>query len=196
MNKSRKTLLIVGLVIIVILLVVIMIIKKPNLKAPVVNNQEPSAQQTATTSSPEPQGTDNRQTDQFKAPVPTDIQIPTVNQQLSEEQKKVVAVPTVVTAAAPGVSAQFRSFNISGDQGKFSPSKIIGRIGDTIHVNVTASDKDYDIVFPSYNMKGTIRKGETKVMEFQAVQEGDFTFYCEMCGGPDSTASGHIIIAK
>ena len=41
-----------------------------------------------------------------------------------------------------------------------------------------------------------IRKGETKVMEFQAVQEGDFTFYCEMCGGPDSTASGHIIIAK
>lgn len=195
MNKSRKNLLIVGLIIIVALLVAIVLLKPAQKPANISNGTETN-NQVQTNEPATPQNVTASQQDQFRNEVPADVKVPSVNEKLTDAQKKEIAVPTVVTPAAPGVTTQFRSFNISGDQGKFFPSKIIGRMGDTMHINFTASDKDYDIVFPSYNMKATARKGETKVLEFQAVQEGDFTFYCQLCGGLTSGTTGHVIITK
>lgn len=134
--------------------------------------------------------------DKFRTEVPKDIKVPEVNEKISEELKTVVAVPTVVTPAAPGATQKYRSFNISANAGVYTPSSIIGNVDDTIHINFTAVDKDYDIVFPSYNMKQTAKKGETKVLQFQAVQEGSFTYYCQMCGGENGPTKGSIIIKK
>lgn len=193
MNKKKTVFLIIGLVIVIALLALIILTRKPSEQTTPSGNQ--NTETPAETDKTKTTDVISDQQDQFRAPVPTNITVPGMNQKLADNQKE-VAVPTVVTAAAPGVSAQFRSFNISAEGGKFFPSKIIGRVGDTIHINFTAADKDYDIIFPSYNMKQTAKKGETKVLEFQALQDGDFTYYCELCGGPTSETRGHIIIVK
>lgn len=134
--------------------------------------------------------------DPYREEAPVITHIPEANEVLPAAQQQVVAVPTVVVPAAPGVESNFRNFNISGEGGKFIPEKVIAKVGDTIHINFTAVDGDYDIVFPSYNMKQAAKKGQTKILEFQAVQDGSFVYYCESCGGLSSTAKGNIIIVE
>jgi plastocyanin len=125
-------------------------------------------------------------------PVPENVKVPEKGESVPEG----VAAPEVVTEAAPGVSAKFRSFDIKAENNKFNPSTVIVRLGDTVHINFTAQDKDYDITFPDYGMKQTAKKGETKILEFQALIPGKFTFYCELCGGLNSTAKGYIIVSE
>jgi len=134
--------------------------------------------------------------DPFRQEAPVITRIPDANEVLPAAQQKEIAVPTVVVPAAPGVDSKFRNFNITAEGGKFIPEKIIVQVGDTVHVNFTAVDKDYDITFPSYNMKQTAKQGQTKILEFQAVQDGSFLYYCESCGGAEGTTKGNIIIVK
>ncbi len=134
---------------------------------------------------------------QIRIEAPTDIKVPEVNDKtLTEEQKKNISVPTIVTPAAPGVKSSYRSFNLRGEGGVFAPSKIIVRMGDTVHINFSAVDSDYDFVLPSYGIRATVKKGETKVIEFYAVQDGNYVYYCETCGGVNSKAKGEIVIVK
>lgn len=128
------------------------------------------------------------------AEVPTNITVPDQNT-ASTSVSKDVAIPTVSIPAAPGVSAQLRTFNITAQKEKFTPSTVIAYTGDTIHINFTAVDREYDITFPDYNMKQTAQKGQTKILEFQAQATGKFTYYCELCGGLKSSALGYIIVA-
>jgi hypothetical protein len=44
-------------------------------------------------------------------------------------------------------------------------------------------------------MKQTADKGQTKALEFQAVNSGKFTYYCDLCGGLTSKTIGYIIVA-
>ncbi len=134
--------------------------------------------------------------DPFRQEAPVITRIPEANEVIPESQREEIAIPTVVVPAAPGVESSFRNFNISAEGGKFIPEKIIVKVGDTVHVNFTAVDSDYDIVFPSYNMKQIAKKGQTKVLEFQALQDGSFTYYCEACGGPEGPTTGSFIIVK
>ncbi len=194
-NKKKLWLLIGGVVVIIILIA--LIIKAANQKktvAPVAENV-PVAQPVV--NAPTPLAPNNSgPTDKFRTEVPANTQVPGMDAKLTEAQKKDIAVPSIVTPAAPGASTSFRSFSISGEGGKFIPSQIIVHQNDIVHVNFTAMDKDYDIVFPSYGMHQTAKKGEKKVLEFQAVSEGSFTYYCDSCGGPTSPASGKIIVVK
>ena len=137
-----------------------------------------------------------QQKDEFREEVPVNVVVPDVDTELSEEEKKEIALPTVVVPAAPGVDAKFRDFNISAENDVFVPNKIIANVGDTVHVDFTAVDKDYDIVFPSYNMMQRASVGQTKILEFQALQEGSFTYYCSSCGGPESGPKGTFIIVN
>lgn len=132
----------------------------------------------------------------FRAEVPKDIVVPEVGTNKNALSDKEIVVPTTVTPAAPGVESKFRVFNIRAEQGVFNPSKVIARVGDTVHINFTAVDKDYDIVFPSYNMMQQAKSGQTKTLEFQALQEGAFVYYCDSCGGAEGKTKGQIIIVK
>jgi len=125
---------------------------------------------------------------------PKNIAVPEKGEELSETQED-IAVPDLVTSAAPGSSASLRKFVIKGENNKFNPSTVIVKKGDSVHIDLIAVDKDYDIVFPDYGMKQTAKKGEEKIVAFQAVIEGKFTFYCEVCGGLDSEAKGYVIVA-
>lgn len=129
-----------------------------------------------------------------KATVPPDVKVPEVGE---KPANTAVAIPVVVRPASPyeGVSAKYRGFAIKAENNLFSPSTIIAGKMDIIHIDFTAVDKAYDFIFPDYGMKGIVQKGETKILEFQAVTEGKFTFYCDACGGLNSSAKGYIIIA-
>lgn len=195
---SRKKIIIIGAAALVLIVVIVLLVTsnkpKTTVQNPTTNNTQTNTEVTTTPTTDN--GTSTAVVDKFRTEVPANIVVPDQNTQLTEAEKKVTAIPTVVTAAAPGVEAQFRSFDIKADAGIFTPSKIIARVGDTVHVNFTAVDKDYDIVFPSYNMKQTAKKGQTKILEFQAVEEGSFLYYCNTCGGETSNTKGNIIIAK
>lgn len=191
---AKKFWLILAIIIIISGIFYFVIKNKKTKTAPVAEIVATTTQETVVT--PVAPGTGTNINDKFRAEVPKDIKVPEVNEKLTVEQAKVVAVPTVVTPAAPGVAQRYRSFDIQANGNLFTPSSVIGNINDTIHINLTAVDKDYDIVFPSYNMRGVIKKGQTKPMQFQATQEGSFTFYCESCGGVNSASKGTVIIKK
>jgi len=197
MNKNsldNKRILIIGILVFVLLALFIIVIKTSNQKpAPVTKAPAnvPNVQDIVI-----PEALDGAGKDQFREEVPDNIQVPSVDTVLTEAEKKVIAVPTVVIDAAPGTVAQFRNFNISAIGGKFVPAQVIANSGDTIHVNFTAVDGDYDIVFPSYSMKQVARQGQTKILEFQAVTDGSFLYYCDACGGPEGPTTGKIIIVK
>ena len=190
-HNNKKIWLIVFLMIILVWLIILIVINEKSAPAPLVSEPVLITAYTPATSTPS-----DVSTDKFRAEVPSNIKVPGVNEILTEEAKKVIAVPTVVAEAAPGVTAKFRSFNISGTGGKFVPARIIANVGDTVHVNFTAVDKDYDIVFPSYNMKQSALMGQTKILEFQALADGAFLYYCDSCGGPEGPTKGNIIIVK
>ena len=126
--------------------------------------------------------------------VPSDIVVPDQNASATNTPKD-IAIPKVSIPAAPGVSATLRVFDITAKENTFTPPTIAAYSGDTVHINFTATDKAYDIIFPDYNMKQTAQKGETKVLEFQAQATGKFTYFCELCGGVQSKAIGYIIVA-
>jgi|GEM_PF-496587 hypothetical protein len=196
---SRKKIIIIGAVALILIVVIVLLVTTNKPKTNTTTNPTNTQTQTGTDITSDQIPTDKGTTtvvDKYRTEVPANIVVPDQNTQLSEAEKKVTAIPTVVTAAAPGVEAQFRSFDIKAEGGVFTPSKIIARVGDTVHVNFTAVDKDYDIVFPSYNMKQSAKKGQTKILEFQAVTEGSFLYYCNACGGETSNTKGNIIVAK
>ena len=126
-------------------------------------------------------------------PVPPNTKVPELGDKPTDED---IAVPVSVAPSAPGVETKLRTYNIKGENNVFEPSTVIANVGDTIHINFTAVDKTYDITVPDYGLKQSAAKGETKILEFQAVNEGQYLYYCELCGGQNSSAKGYIIISK
>ena len=122
--------------------------------------------------------------------VPEDIVVPGIGAEVEEG----VAAPQIVTEAAPGVEAKFRRFEIKAENNLYTPSTIIVNKGDTVRINFTAVDKKYDFVFPDYGMRQVAEAGETKKIEFQAVNEGKFLFYSDLYGGLEGEMKGYIII--
>jgi len=106
-----------------------------------------------------------------------------------------VAVPVSVTDAAKGAGgSQLRVFLVKAEAGKFTPSTITVYKDDTVHVDFTAVDKEYDITVPDYGLQRTAKKGETVPLEFRAEQEGQFAYYCDSCGGTASGTEGRLIV--
>ena len=184
-----------GLIIIIVLVLLVVINPGQNFRNgtgtpinPINPTNSPTSSQVLAPTSTESTG--------FRTPVPANTVVPEVNATLTSEQAKVVAVPKVVVPAAAQSDTHYRSFDIQGTGGIFVPSQITAYLGDRVHINLTAVDKDYDLVFPSYSMMISVKKGETKFLEFQATFEGSFDYYCNACGGLSGPAKGKIIIVK
>jgi heme/copper-type cytochrome/quinol oxidase subunit 2 len=105
-----------------------------------------------------------------------------------------VAVPVVQAAGNPAGSVDYRSFNISIRGGTFSPDTVIVKQGDTVNLEFTAVDAAYAFTQPDYGFNTPIAEGKPQTIQFQALQTGNFAFYCASCGGPSKGPVGHIII--
>lgn len=194
MNNNKKIILALGLIIILALSALILWqLKFGNQPlAPVVevgNQFVPDASQSSSTPR------DWEETDTRKA-VLEGVVVPEMNTIVPENLKNQIAVPTASVPVAEGLSAQIRIFSIKAEADKFIPEKIIVNQGDTVHIEFTAVDKNYDLTLSGYSMKQTLKQGETKPLEFQALKDGDFIYYCSVCGGLQSGPQGHIIVVK
>jgi plastocyanin len=196
LEKEKKLLLAVGVV--VIIAAGVAIFSSSNNGEKNQNQQTPEAvEKNPAPEAPKPIVIPQvKNQDQFRSEVPVNTKVPEMNEPLTAAQKEKIAVPNVVTAAAPGADTSFRSFEIRGEGGKFIPSEIIANQGDIVHISFSAVDKDYDIVFPSYSMSQRAKQGTKKNLEFQALSAGSFIYYCDSCGGVNSAATGKIIIVK
>lgn len=198
MRKNQKLfkqniLLIAGLAVAVILIILVIIDlnKKIVIIAPTpslsVKNTQPSLDDKSVIPAT---------TTAFRTDVPANVSVPETTTKQQDLKDKQIVIPSLVVAAAPGVDNKYRLFKIAAEKDVYNPSKVIANMGDTVHIDFTAVDKDYDFVFPSYNMVQRAKKGQTKVIEFQALQTGDFIYYCNSCGGVNTKTKGHVIIVK
>jgi len=105
-----------------------------------------------------------------------------------------VAVPAVQGAGDPSGSVSYRSFDISIKNNVFSPDTVIVNQGDTVDLEIDAVDANYAFTQPDYGFNAPIAEGKTQRIQFQALQSGNFTFYCSSCGGPSKGPVGHLIV--
>jgi len=192
---NKRTLIILGVIILILVVLVLINQKaKPALKkiGEVLTGTEATVEIATTIAST----TEVVSINDFVEVSDKKARVPEPNEKLSEEQKKEIAVPTVAIPAAQDSTASFRSFNISAENDKFIPERIFVNLGDTVNIKFTAVDKDYDMIFESYNTRQKAVKGETKVLEFQANMKGDFKFYCNLCGGINSSTKGILTVLK
>ncbi len=170
--KNKKNLIIIAVIVILIVLVFVLIKSKPTI-------------------SPEEGITPEAEEILTRMEVPEDIVVPEMEDEL---ENKEIAVPLTVTQAGPQTEAMFRRFEIKAEKDKYSPSEVIVNERDTVHIDFTAVDKEYDLTFPDYGMKQTAKAGEKKVLEFQAMIPGKFLYYCDLCGGLEGNTKGYIIV--
>lgn len=108
-----------------------------------------------------------------------------------------VAAPTIVASGSPSGVTSYRSFTINISGGAYTPNTVIVNKGDTVHINLTAVDGNYDFTQSNYGLSLAVAKGQTKVVQFDANAAGKFTFYCASCGGPSKGPTGYIeVVAK
>lgn len=105
-----------------------------------------------------------------------------------------VAVPVVQSVGSPSGNVSYRSFNITIDGGAYSPNVVAVKQGDTVNLELTAVDANYGFTQPQYGFNATILQGKKQTIQFQALQTGDFIFYCASCGGPSKGPVGHLIV--
>ena len=123
--------------------------------------------------------------------VPADVIVP--NKGASSTLAN-IAVPVVQGAGDPSGNVDYRSFNITIQGGAYSPDTVIINQGDTVNLELTAADAAYGFDQPDYGFNAAIPEGKTQTIQFQALQSGNFIFYCASCGGPSKGPVGHIIV--
>lgn len=194
MDNKKKIILIFGLGLIIILVAVVVWQLKSNTNqvAPTETVANPFVPGEGASTTPR----DWAETDVRKE-VPVGVVVPEPTSTVPAILKDKVAIPETTAPANPGnTEAMTRAYSVRAEADKFIPEQIIVNQGDTVQINFTAVDKAYDIVLSGYNMKQSLAPGQTKLFEFQALQDGDFIYYCKTCGGLETGPKGHIIVVK
>ncbi len=106
------------------------------------------------------------------------------------------AKPSVVADSAPNVETKFRIFNLSIEKSRVTPDTLAVYLGDTVHVEIVATDKNYNLVQPDYSFKWNLQKGVSKTFEFGATNEGKFSFFCESCANFENIPVAYLIVVK
>lgn len=133
---------------------------------------------------------------EFRQHVPEGVKVPSAGEIIPDELKDIVAVPKEELVSPIGEDISFRNFDVRAEGGKFYPSQIIVNHKDILQINITAIDKDYDFILEYYGMKQTVKKGETKKISFEAYEHGRFMYYCNICGGLETSTKGEVIVVK
>jgi len=107
-----------------------------------------------------------------------------------------IAVPKESVTSAPGVKNKLRVFDVRGEKGAIFPVNFRAYQNDVISIKLTAIDQDYDFFLEGYNLQVKAKKGEIKIIEFQALNLGVYNFYCSLCSTKEKPAGEIIIIPK
>ncbi|MBM3257450.1 MAG: hypothetical protein FJY98_03980 [Candidatus Liptonbacteria bacterium] len=107
-----------------------------------------------------------------------------------------VAIPKTTGPGDVANTSTFRSYEIKVEKNKFIPDTVIVKQGDAVKIEFLAVDKEYDVTQADYGFKLQLPKGVKKTLGFSAAGQGDFLFYCTLCGGPEEGPKGHIIVTS
>ncbi len=126
--------------------------------------------------------------------------VPDPDTELTEAQRRIIAVPEKAVNSNPssGTMSQNRSFSFNLENNNLINTSGSGKEinvykYDSVIFNFTAIDKDYNINMPDFFGKIiNIKAGETVTRMFQVSNVGSFPYYCQVCGGEGSQASGLI----
>jgi hypothetical protein len=138
--------------------------------------------------------TDGETTKGTRSEAPVSIMVP---EKGTADVPENVAIPEVTAPANLQNTGTFRKFSMAVSGNKFEPNTFVIREGDTLHIDITAVDKNYDFTQPDIGYQATpLLQGKTGFIEFgSGVPAGKYAFYCSSCGGPVSGPVGYIIVA-
>jgi heme/copper-type cytochrome/quinol oxidase subunit 2 len=92
-------------------------------------------------------------------------------------------VQNYIAPISPGSSQNFHRIAVKVSGKKFDPNTFTVKSGDVIHLDITSTDGDYDFSLPQYTLNYGLPEDRSIVVEFQAIDKGEFQFYCASCGG-------------
>lgn len=186
--KKKKTVLfiIIAIIVVVMLAVITIMIIGRGTK----NNTSTTAVAPGSSGS----GADGAASSSFVtlAPAPANVVVPN----MGATSTGGIAVPTVETAAAPGVSAKYRSFAITVQNGQFSPPMIAVHVGDMVNLQIISVGGSYDFTQPDLGFHVVLPRGQTKTVAFTPMVSGKYLFYCSSCGGPTKGPVGYVVVAQ
>ena len=198
-KKQRLATMVLGIAVIIVLLLIVFLEMQDRQAGQIVGEDAPTPGTGGNVYVPDNDATvrphDWEETE-FRQPVPVDIKVPELGENLPAELVDVVALPEQSIEIPMSEDSNFRVFRIRAENNQFTPSQVIANFGDSINIQLMAIDKDYDLVLSGYNMLLKAKQGETRPLQFQANKDGRFIYYCDSCGGPESTARGEIIVVK
>jgi len=113
-----------------------------------------------------------------------------------QEFKEEVAVPKESVNSAPESESKLRIFEVKGEKGIIFPVSFRAYQNDIINIELTSVDQDYDFNLEGYNLQVKVPKGETKTIEFQALNLGVYNFYCSLCLTKEKPAGKIIVVPK
>jgi heme/copper-type cytochrome/quinol oxidase subunit 2 len=120
------------------------------------------------------------------------IEVPEPGKNVSEN----VAVPKESVQAGPETDSKLRIFELKGEKGQLSPNDFRAYQNDIINIKLTAVDNNYDFSLDGYNIQVKASKGETKTIEFQALNFGIYNFYCSLCNTKNNPAGKVVVVPK
>ena len=129
-----------------------------------------------------------------KIPVPESEK--KTDQKTDQKIKENIAVPKETVKAGPKTESKLRIFEIKGENGLISPSDFRAYQNDIVNIKLTAVDQDYDLRLEGYNIEVKAKKGETKTIEFQALNPGIFNFYCSLCSISNKPVAKLTVVPK
>jgi len=110
------------------------------------------------------------------------------------------AVQTLPKAEAPASSnpeldTKLKFFDLKASNSGFNPNAITVKKGDSLQVDFTAVDGDYDLNFPYLGAYfSVVRRGVTKRLPLDTSLTGTFTFECRDFCPPGKKIQGQLIV--
>lgn len=108
-----------------------------------------------------------------------------------------ISSPNLQSASPPSSSnpsSQKAAFSIVLENNSFTPKDITVYNNQIVTIDLFAKDKTYDITIEGLGLYALIPAGTHKAMDFQALNPGTFTFFCEKNCQNSPDAKGTLVI--
>lgn len=95
-----------------------------------------------------------------------------------------------------GNSETYKFFNLAISEKGYEPAEITVKKNDSVTIEITAVDGDRDFFVPTLGLYQVAKKGETKLIVFEAITPGVYSFGCRAHCPVSGTTKGKIIILQ
>ena len=120
------------------------------------------------------------------------VKVPEKNEKINEN----IVSPSENILIDDKIRTNFKTFDVEIKNDQFLPSILRVYKNDVLEINLKSLDKDYDIYLESYNLKIFLKKDEIKTVNFQALKEGIFNFYCSLCENKEKIVGKIIVVPR